>query len=55
MKKDYWEDEEYKSALDKYSEYNQRCYALNPFNPSDSEMFRLRDECALKMKKINIQ
>lgn len=48
----YWEDEEYKVAIKEYSNYRQRCYSLNEFNPNDNWAFQKRDEWAKKVAEI---
>lgn len=48
----YWEDDNYKAALTKYSEFNQMCLSLNQFNPQDCWAFEKRDKYAIEMNRI---
>ena len=50
--KNYWEDEEYKVAIEKYSDFKQRCNSLNKFDPKDNWAFQKRDEWAKKVNEI---
>lgn len=48
----YWENEDYKEALNGYSDYSQMCRSLNQFNPKDQWAFSKRDMYAEKMNEI---
>lgn len=50
--KNYWEDEEYKEALQGYSDYSKMCGSLNQFNPNDQWAFNKRDMYSKKMNEV---